>query len=110
MLDIGTSCEDTLQVHPVSLDVNSHVKCSVYLVQSLLPSQGLIFINLLKIGVVNIDYTTHTVYQEIFVSLNFREFREFCSVAKLLPSHTFYIAHMDHSQKYFLRIFISQKT
>ena len=51
MLDIGTSCEDTLQVHPVSLDVNPHIKCSVYLVQSLLSSQSLIFKNLLKIYV-----------------------------------------------------------
>ena len=34
---------------------------------------------------------------------NFRNF------AKLLPCHTFYIAHVDHSQKYFLRIFISRK-
>ena len=51
VLDIGTSCEDTLQVHPVSLDVNSHIKCSVYLVQSLLSSQSLVFKNLLKIYV-----------------------------------------------------------
>ena len=34
---------------------------------------------------------------------NFRNF------AKLSPCHTFYIAHVDHSQKYFLRIFISRK-
>ena len=44
----------------------------------------------------------------------FLQFREFFSVAKLnftklSPCHTFYIAHVDHSQKYFLRTFISRK-
>ena len=40
----------------------------------------------------------YTVYWEIFVSLYFHKF---CSVvklnfAKVLPCHTFYVAHMDH--------------
>ena len=42
-----------------------------------------------------------TIYREIFTLLNFHKFRESCSVAKLnfakvLPCHTFYIAHVDH--------------
>ena len=51
-----------------------------------------------------------TVYREIFVLLNFHKFCEFCSVTKLhftkvSPCHTFYIAHVDHSWKYFLQKF-----
>ena len=44
---------------------------------------------------------------------NFHEFRKFCSVTKfnfmkLLPCHTFDIAHVNHSRKYFSQIFILQ--
>ena len=69
MLDIGTSCEDTLQVHPVSLDVNSHVKCSVYLVQSLLSSQSFVFKNLLKIyvwSIFKLHYTQKSLAHDTF--------------------------------------------
>ena len=49
-----------------------------------------------------------TIYREIFTLLYFHKFWKFCSVAKLnfakvSPCHTFYVAHMVHSQKYFLQ-------
>ena len=57
-------------------------------------------IRLSKCTDLTLDYT---VYREIFVSLYFHEFREFCSVvkfnfAKILPCHTFYVANVDHLQ------------
>ena len=58
-----------------------------------------------SISTLSTFYLPPTVYWEIFVSLNFCKFREFCLVVKLnfvkvSPCHTHYIAHMDHSRNY----------
>ena len=50
--------------------------------------------------------TQYTVYWKIFASLYFHKFYKFCLVAKkfmkVLPCHTFYVAHVDHSREYIL--------
>ena len=43
VFDVGTSCEDPLQVDPPPLNVNPHVKESVDSVESVLPGHGVIF-------------------------------------------------------------------
>ena len=50
------------------------------------------------------DYFDDYCIKGNFVSLYFHEFREFCSVAKVLPCHTFYVAHMDHLRNIFCEI------
>ena len=54
-----------------------------------------------------LPYTGKFSYHFIYIH-KFHELHKFCSVvkliyAKMLPCHTFYVAHMDHSWKYFLR-------
>ena len=50
----------------------------------------------------------NTIVIPVFALLYFHEFRKICSVVKLnfmkmSPCHTFYVAHVDHPQKYFLQ-------
>ena len=42
MLDVGTSCEDALQVDPAALHIDPHVKQVVDAVQTVLPRKGIL--------------------------------------------------------------------
>ena len=64
------------------------------------------FVWWVRVHLCNLDIDREaTIYWEIFASLYFHKFREFCSVTihknftKVLPCHTSYVAHMDHSRK-----------
>ena len=53
------------------------------------------------------DFNGYSRFYIIFPLLYFHQFCQFCSLTKLnftkvLPCYTFYVAHVNHSRKYFL--------
>lgn len=48
MFDISTSCENTLQVHPTTLDIDPHVKKRHDAIKLVLPAQGIFLKHLRK--------------------------------------------------------------